>query len=154
MFQLDEELLALAARLNAAGVEYAVCGGLAVGLHGHPRATKDIDLVVTATSIFAAKREAKACGFDIESGTLTFQDGEVHVTRLVKTAPGERDVLMLDLLTFREDIAAALEFQDVLFRDVRITALTKDSLIRLKRDAGRPQDLADIERLTSHEEGT
>ncbi|MDP3233040.1 MAG: hypothetical protein Q8S33_20575 [Myxococcales bacterium] len=32
--------------LNANGVEYAVCGGVAVNLLGHVRATRDIDLLV------------------------------------------------------------------------------------------------------------
>jgi hypothetical protein len=32
--------------LNADGVRYVVVGGVAVVLHGHPRMTADIDLVV------------------------------------------------------------------------------------------------------------
>ena len=33
-------------RLTALGVPHALIGGLAVGLHGHPRATKDVDFLV------------------------------------------------------------------------------------------------------------
>jgi hypothetical protein len=32
--------------LSAAGIRHALAGGLAVGAHGHPRATKDVDFLV------------------------------------------------------------------------------------------------------------
>src|SRR4051794_3611662 len=41
MFAPDELIAALA----DAGVEYVLIGGLAVGAHGFPRATKDLDIV-------------------------------------------------------------------------------------------------------------
>lgn len=37
--------------LHAAGVAYALCGGLAVNLHGHVRATRDIDLLALTPEI-------------------------------------------------------------------------------------------------------
>jgi hypothetical protein len=41
MFAPDELIAALA----DGGVEYVLIGGLAVGAHGFPRATKDVDIV-------------------------------------------------------------------------------------------------------------
>jgi hypothetical protein len=41
MFAPDE----LIAALSDGGVEYVLIGGLAVGAHGFPRATKDLDIV-------------------------------------------------------------------------------------------------------------
>ncbi len=41
MFAPDE----LIAALSDGGVEYVLIGGLAVGAHGFPRATKDVDIV-------------------------------------------------------------------------------------------------------------
>src|SRR5690606_3415455 len=32
--------------LQASGVDYAVCGGVALAIHGQPRATRDIDLLL------------------------------------------------------------------------------------------------------------
>ena len=46
MLNLYEELKALATAFDAGGVDYALCGGLALAVHGHPRATKDIDILV------------------------------------------------------------------------------------------------------------
>ena len=38
----------VSATLTELGVPHALVGGLAVGLHGHPRATKDVDFLVGA----------------------------------------------------------------------------------------------------------
>jgi hypothetical protein len=43
-----DTLFRLTARLNAAGIPYAVIGAMAVNAHQHRRVTTDIDLVVTA----------------------------------------------------------------------------------------------------------
>ena len=45
MIDLDS-LLALVRALNREGVEYAVVGTVALGLHGLARATEDLDLFV------------------------------------------------------------------------------------------------------------
>jgi len=42
-------------RLRALGIPHALVGGLAVGLHGHPRATKDVDFIV-GTAAFASTK--------------------------------------------------------------------------------------------------
>jgi hypothetical protein len=41
--------------LNAGNVGYALCGGLAVNLHGHARATRDIDLLVPEQQLDVAR---------------------------------------------------------------------------------------------------
>jgi hypothetical protein len=43
---LVSELANVVRALDAAGVPYALCGGIAVTIHGHVRATKDIDLLI------------------------------------------------------------------------------------------------------------
>jgi hypothetical protein len=40
---LESELRELVQRFNEAKIEYALCGGMAVALHGYPRFTRDID---------------------------------------------------------------------------------------------------------------
>ena len=62
MVDLYVELRALALAFDAAGVEFALCGGLALAVHGHPRATKDIDLLVRREQVALAKNVARACG--------------------------------------------------------------------------------------------
>jgi hypothetical protein len=47
--------------LTALGIPHALIGGLAVGVYGHPRATKDVDFLV-GTEAF----ERKSCWCDWE----------------------------------------------------------------------------------------
>jgi hypothetical protein len=51
MPNLFEEFRAVVAALGAARAPYAVCGGLAMSIHAHPRATIDIDLLAPADAI-------------------------------------------------------------------------------------------------------
>ena len=59
-FDLIAELEQLVDALHADAAEYALCGGLALAVHGHPRATKDIDLLVRAEAVLDAHLEAAA----------------------------------------------------------------------------------------------
>lgn len=56
---LVAELKAVAGALEAADVTWALCGGLAVAVHGAPRATADIDLLVDADHADAAIEAAR-----------------------------------------------------------------------------------------------
>jgi hypothetical protein len=56
---LYRELTALIAALERAHLPYAVCGALAVAIHGAPRATKDIDILVPPEAIPAVLGAAK-----------------------------------------------------------------------------------------------
>ena len=51
MKQLPEEFKEFIQCLNSSKVKYLLIGGWAVGLHGHPRLTKDIDFLILIDSI-------------------------------------------------------------------------------------------------------
>ena len=61
---LFEETMGLLAELERHGVPYAVAGALALAIHGVPRATTDIDLLVRRDDVEAtlevARREDSA----------------------------------------------------------------------------------------------
>src|SRR4030095_2924941 len=61
--------------LNGVGVAYALCGGLAVNLHGHVRATRDIDLLLPVGELERARGAVKSLGFDIDAGPIPFGSG-------------------------------------------------------------------------------
>jgi hypothetical protein len=48
VFDLYEEFKAIVSALEEHRIDYAVCGGLALAVHGLPRATVDIDLPSSA----------------------------------------------------------------------------------------------------------
>jgi hypothetical protein len=152
MPRLDEELLDLARRFNEAGIQYAVCGALALGLHGHPRATKDIDFIVTPTSLFEAQRVVKAAGFNVPTAPMRFGGGAAHVMRWSKFSPDEDQPLTVDLLVFRGDHAAHIETEIIPMAGVPVSVVTRDTLVYLKTTVSeRPQDHVDIQRLLNND---
>jgi hypothetical protein len=53
---LKDELFLIVETLDRGAVEYALCGGMAVAVHGYVRATKDIDLLIRAEDLDVAER--------------------------------------------------------------------------------------------------
>jgi len=51
MSTLLDELSQLISALNENEIEYAVCGGLALAIHGFARATLDIDILIQPESL-------------------------------------------------------------------------------------------------------
>lgn len=150
------ELEAIIDALDAAGVDYAVCGGLAVGILGLPRATKDIDLLIRREDIDGARRAVKAIGFDIPAKRMVFRQGspdEQEMHRQSKLDPDTNDLLPLDLLVvmpmFEEVWATRIE---VPYGDRKIKVVSREGLVTMKTRSGRAQDLADIERLQFDDE--
>ena len=69
---LIAEFEALVDAFEREGIEYAVCGGLSLAIHGHPRATMDIDVLVPSAIVPRAAEVARRRGFDIPARTITF----------------------------------------------------------------------------------
>jgi hypothetical protein len=51
MADIFEEFLGLIKKFNQRQIDYAVCGGWAMAIHGAPRATVDIDLLVSPENL-------------------------------------------------------------------------------------------------------
>ena len=150
MPNLYEELRALATAFDAGGVEYALCGGLALAVHGHPRATKDIDVLVRREQVALARSIARACGFVLASLPVKLPDTGVEIERVSKVV-GD-DVLMLDLLIANEATLGAWESRRRhAWGGGELAVISREALISMKLAAGRPQDLADLARLAGSE---
>lgn len=145
---LIAELEAVLDALAGAGVDHALCGGLAVAIHGHPRATMDIDVLLPGDRVEAAMRAARAIGFDIPARTMVFglRTGEPReVQRVSKLDPDTGALLSLDLLVVGPTLAEVwAQRTAVRWRDRDVAIVSRAGLIAMKRLAGRPQDLADI----------
>jgi hypothetical protein len=146
---LVDELHAVARALRSAGIPYAVCGGIAVTIHGATRTTKDIDLLVDRADLPRILDAVRPLGYAYAALPMTFDAGterERHVQRVTKLE-GEH-ALVLDLLLAEAAFAAFLSDRiDVELPEGVLSVVSLETLSRMKRLAGRAQDKADLEKL-------
>lgn len=146
---LVDELHAIAAALRAAGIRYAVCGGVAVSAHGAPRSTKDIDILVAPEDLPRVLDAVRPLGYVFLALPMTFDEGtprERNVQRVSKIAGS--DHLLLDLLVANASLAGALDDAlEVQLAEGPLSVVSRATLVRMKRMASRPQDLLDLENL-------
>jgi hypothetical protein len=139
---LFEEFKQLVKALDAAEIEHAIVGALAVAIHGAPRATTDIDLLVERRSLERAIEVAKTCGFTIAALPMTFSDG-TEVQRVTKLDGAES--LTLDFLLVNESLEPAWRSRQPLETEFGgLTVVSREALIAMKVAAGRPRDLGDV----------
>lgn len=138
-------------------VEYVTIGGIAIQAYGGQRLTQDLDVAIAASTDNLA-RLASAL-LDLDARILG--PGGQH-SRSTPTAPllatsdqwhlitvhGPLDVLTLPahLGSFADMRARAHE---VTLGDLSIPIAHREDLLKMKRAAGRPQDLADVRLLES-----
>lgn len=148
---LVTELEALVDALDAEGVPYALCGGLALGIHGHPRATTDIDLLVRSEDLAKAVTVAKRVGFDVPARKMIFglRSGKRReVQRISKLDPETNDLLPLDFLVVNDELADVWRERVTVDAGRRkLTVVSRAGLATMKRIAGRGQDLVDLAKL-------
>jgi hypothetical protein len=153
---LTEEFLALIDALNRDGVEYGVCGGIALAIHGFPRFTKDIDVLVRPQDLDRIVKVAATRGFIVAANPLRFDVGtpkEREVRRISKIE-GE-DVMTLDLLLARGVLEDAWNDREVFEWEERVVqAVSAQALIKMKKIAGRDQDLLDVRRLEGEDDAS
>lgn len=151
MATLLDELSQLVSTLERNGIEYAVCDGLAMAVHGFARATLDIDVLIRPESLEQAYEVGKEHEYDIRGFDISSKERAVEIRRISKI-DDEGEVLSLDLLLVSpdvEDVWATKEQVD--FAGKQLTVVSRDGLIKMKTLAGRSQDIADIERLENEQ---
>lgn len=151
---LVAELLAIARALEQANLPYAVCGGVAVTIHGAVRSTKDIDLLVRREDREAVLAKVAELGFDLAALPMVFGAGTLGAREVQRVSKlGHSDLLTLDLLLADPIYAEAWEHREcVEWEGTSLWVVSRDGLVRMKRLAGRLQDLADIEKLEAADE--
>lgn len=148
---LIAELDAVLAALERSRIEYAICGGLAMAIHGYPRATIDIDLLIRGEDEERVYAAVEALGFRFRARPMHFDGGTMEIRRVSKIDPAG-ETLMLDLLLVTpasEQVWATR--QSLRWRDRTVWVVSPEGLIALKSGRSSPQDLADIARLENGE---
>jgi hypothetical protein len=146
MATLLDEFKLITSSLNEAGIEYAVCGGWAMAVHGLPRATIDIDLLIAAEDLDRVWELAKQHGYDVEGLPLHF--GAIEIRRISKVDSESKRLYTLDFLLVTPPLRGIWSArQEVAWEDGVTWVVSKDGLIELKKISGRDQDIVDIKRL-------
>lgn len=133
---------------NKYEVEYLVIGGYAVSIHGYPRSTKDFDVCIRISEENAKKMVEVIKDFGFGSLKLAKDDflKRDFITQLGHE-PVRIDILNdLDGVPFQE----AWENKRIVdFDGSKINFIGYAELLKVKEKAGRPQDIADINKLKS-----
>jgi hypothetical protein len=132
--------------LNTHEVEYLLVGGYAVGYHGYPRATVDLDIWVARNPRNAKKLVSvlKDFGFDVEELSEDLFLEENKIIRM--GAPPIR----IEIITS----ATGVDFEECYRRrvtdiidDVEVYFINLEHLKRNKKASGRYKDLDDLDHL-------
>lgn len=152
-------LIELFGQLDAADITYLVVGGYAVIAHGHLRATHDLDLVVDtrgdqpqrlvellAAAGFSPRAPVALAAFADPAQRADWQarfDADVFtVIRAAEPIQDELDIFLEP--PFDLDAERARALWQPLPSGLRVPFAARDTLIAMKRRAGRDKDLADI----------
>jgi hypothetical protein len=141
---MNPDFLDLLRALLDADARFLIVGAYAVGIHGRPRATKDLDVWVEASDDNAPRVIEALTAFGAPLMGLTLDDlRSPGVGLQIGVEPGRIDVLTaISGVGFHEAWPDRVEAS---FGDgVRCWVIGLEHLLRNKRAAGRPQDLADI----------
>jgi predicted nucleotidyltransferase len=146
MNELNKDFQEFIALLEARGVDYLVVGGYAVGLHGFPRFTGDLDFFVAISEANAAKLMEVFADFGfgdigLRPDDFLAKDFVVEIGR----EPRKIQVLTgIDGVVFDECFAHRVEVE---IAGMTVKFIGKTDLIRNKTAAARPKDLIDAEQL-------
>lgn len=146
MIQIPPDFLDLLQAFTDAKVEYLLVGGYAVMFHGYPRATKDLDLWISATpaNIQATKQALVAFGTPaMLLNTISFLDPQEIF--FIGVAP-----LRIEVFTAIPGVDFATCYERRVAATVSGVPISLISLADLKQNklaSGRPRDLDDLQNL-------
>ena len=137
----------LLAELDAQKVEFIVVGGVAAALQGAPVLTQDMDIVyrIEEANLFRLKVALNALNAVSRDDPRKLRFDETHLRtrghKLAMTDAGALDVLGAingdvtyeDLLPYAEELEVS---------GIVVQVLSLERLIQLKRELGRPKDIA------------
>ena len=147
--------------LNTAGVEYLIVEGLAVNAHGFVRLTRDVDLVLQLDPANVSKGlnalldigyrmsiPAKPEDFANPGMREDWRQNKGMITLKLWSDQHQRtpvDIFVYEPFDFAKEYATATRLEICPGLVARVVSL--ETLLKMKREAGRHQDLIDIEEL-------
>lgn len=112
MADIFDEFQDLVKKLNAGKIDYAICGGWAMAIHGVPRATVDIDLLVLSENLPKVWKIAKELDYSVEGLPLSFDDGFLEIRRISKIDKESKTLFTIDFLLVTEGLKKVWETRE------------------------------------------
>ena len=126
--------------------EYLIVGGYAVGIHGHPRYTGDLDIWLNSTPNNAEQILKSVNEFGFSSFKLTQTD----FTKAGNVIQLGYPPLRIDLLTEIDGVSFEECFKnrkEVVIGGLKVNFIGYNDLLKNKKESGRLRDIDDIENL-------
>jgi len=152
---LIEEFVGIVESFNREGIDYAVCGGWAMAIHGRLRTTVDIDVLILADDLDAAMEIARERGFDIEGLPLNIDGGKTQIRRISKIDKVLKELITLDLLLVTPVYEQAWKTpRRMSWNKGEYNVVDVEGMIMMKELADRPKDREDLRFLRGEDEGS
>lgn len=154
----SEELLGFAAELELVGVDYALCGGIAVAFHGDAHFTKDpgypkdIDLLAQARDLERVRIVACNRGLILDGLPVLLGAGTSNERELLRfTKADGSDSLTVALLHGGDKLARAWQTRSrIVWRGRELHVVSLEGLARMRMLTDRAQGPSDIGALARH----
>ena len=143
---MNQDFVDLLRAFTDHSVRFLVVGAYALGAHGRPRATGDLDIWVDATPDNAPNVMTALAAFGAPMGQITDADfSQPGIVFQMGLPPGRIDVLTtLTGLVFDE---AWPTRHRAPFDGIEVDFIGREAFIKNKRATGRAKDLGDVEAL-------
>lgn len=131
---------------NAAGVRFVIVGGIAVGFHGYPRMTGDIDFFVEPTP----ENAQRILGVLAQFGFADIGVSEADLSGPDQVVQLGRSPVRIDLMTSVDEVS----FEEAwasrvpgMLDGVAVNFISRELLLRNKKATGRSKDRGDYDEL-------
>ncbi|MBK6343587.1 MAG: hypothetical protein IPF41_13655 [Flavobacteriales bacterium] len=143
---LSKDFKEFVALLQKHDAEYMIVGGYAVGVHGYPRYTGDLDVWLNPTGPNAERVLRAITDFGFGSFKLTVAD----LTKEGNVIQFGQPPLRIDLLTSIDGVtfdACYANRKEVTFDGLAMNFIGYHDLVTNKKATGRHRDLDDVENM-------
>ena len=140
--------VSVASALRRHEIPFALIGASALAVHGHARATYDVDFLVATRRVFYIPWERELAGVAVDRRRAEYDDPIGGVVRL--SAP-EQSPVDIVVAKWKWEAAAISRSIETSFAETSVPVPTLTDLVLLKIAAGGPQDLADAAELASYD---
>jgi predicted nucleotidyltransferase len=142
--------------LDAERVLYVLVGGLAAGLQGQPRVTRDVDFMITLASqrVWHLTEAARKEGFDVDPHEAELHWEASGFIRLWLGPPGKQ--VAVDLMACKSEFLreAAWRATQAQCMGRRVPIATPEDMILFKLSAYREKDIPDLRAIFLRHEKT